>query len=261
MSNEAGSKVDQSIPTNVIFNEDCIAGMQKLPDEIVDLVITDPPFGIEFKAKRPNYNRTAARVLEGYQEVAVEDYLAFSKSWLGEVHRTLKPSGSAFVFSGWNNLKDILIALDDIGFETINHIIWKYQFGVATKRKFVTSHYHCLFVAKDDSVRNFYANARFKPDERTAEGRSKRYRDMEDVWEIKREYWTGEFKTPTKLPSELVKKIIEYASKENDLVLDPFIGSGQVAVVAKLCSRKYLGFEIVKEYFQFADQRLNSDLM
>lgn len=247
-------------PQNQIFNEDCIAGMRKLPADIVDLVITDPPFGIEFKAKRPNYNRTAGRVLEGYNEVPASEYLEFSKSWLMEVHRLLKPSGSAFIFSGWNNLKDILIALDEIGFETINHIIWKYQFGVATKRKFVTSHYHCLFVAKNDGERAFYPNSRFTQDQRTLDGGSARYRDMEDVWEIKREYWTGDIKTPTKLPSELVRKALDYASKDGDLVLDPFLGSGQVAVIANELNRKYLGFEIVPDYFEFAAKRLNSGL-
>jgi len=60
-----------------------------------------------------------------------------------------------FVFSGWTNLKDILNALDEVGFITINHIIWKYQFGVLTKRKFVTSHYHILFVAKDEEKYKF----------------------------------------------------------------------------------------------------------
>ena len=242
----------------MVFNEDCLSGMQKLPLEVVDLVITDPPFGIDFKAKRANYNRLPGRVLEGYNEVAQEDYLRFSKAWLEEVQRVLKPSGSAFIFSGWNNLKEILIALDAVGLETINHVIWKYQFGVATKRKFVTSHYHCLFVAKNDKARVFYANSRFSQQDRTEEGKSARYQDMEDVWTISREYWTGDIKTPTKLPFELVKKILDYASVEGDLVLDPFIGSGQVAVVAQEFNRRYLGFEIVPEYFEFACQRLNT---
>lgn len=57
-----------------------------------------------------------------------------------EVHRVLNDSGRIYVFSGWNDLKEILMALDDLGFVTVNHIIWKYQFGVVIKRKFFTSH-------------------------------------------------------------------------------------------------------------------------
>ena len=73
---------------NQIFNEDCIAGMAaRIPDASVDLVITDPPFGIEFQAKKANYNRKGGRVLEGYNEVKGADYLAFTQGWLGEVRR------------------------------------------------------------------------------------------------------------------------------------------------------------------------------
>ena len=250
--------IDQAGHENRIFNEDCITGMRRLPSDIVDLVITDPPFGIDFKAKRPNYNRVSHRVLDGYSDISQMNYLEFTKSWLAEVQRVLKPSGSAFVFSGWNNLKDILNALSEVGLETINHVIWKYQFGVATKRRFVTSHYHCLFVAKDDKERVFHANSRFSPEDRTEDGKSARYRDMEDVWVIKREYWTGDIKTPTKLPRQLIEKILDYASLERDLVLDPFIGSGQVPVVAQEHNRRFLGYEIVPEYFEFAARRLKT---
>ena len=242
---------------NLIYNEDCIQGMRRIPSDVVDLVITDPPFGIEFKAKRPNYNRVADRVLEGYAEVPTGDYFEFSLTWLAEVKRVLRNSGSIFIFSGWNNLRDLLNAVHELELQTVNHIIWKYQFGVATKRKFVTSHYHCLFLAKDDKTRNFYLNSRFDGSEKTEDGKSLRYKDMEDVWTINREYWTGDIKTPTKLPYELVSKILNYASEENDLVMDPFLGSGQVAVVAQMLKRRYLGYEIVPEYFKFASTRLN----
>ena len=241
---------------DTIYNEDCIVGLQALPDECVDLVVTDPPFAIDFKAAKPNYNRTESRVLEGYNEVSAAEYLDFSRAWLEPVQRVLKASGSAFIFSGWNNLKDILIALDELGFIVVNHIIWKYQFGVVTKRRFVTSHYHCLFVAKDDSERLFYPDSRFTQADRTENNGSARYRDMEDVWVINREYWKDDIKTPTKLPAELIEKILSYTTLEGHVVLDPFLGSGQVAVVAQQMNRKYLGFEIVPAYFEFAKQRL-----
>ena len=66
-----------------------------------------------------------------------------------------------YIFSGWNNLKDILIAIDNVGLTVINHIIWKYQFGVVTKNKFVTSHYHCLYVCKNPKKRKFYSFSRY----------------------------------------------------------------------------------------------------
>jgi len=225
----------------------------------VDLIITDPPFAIGFRAEKSNYNRRQDRVIEGYNEIEVDKYLDFSIEWIRESYRILKPSGSAFIFSGWNNLKDILIAIDKCGFITVNHIIWKYQFGVVCKRRFVTSHYHCLFLCKDDKKRKFNNNARYNKDDKTNNGRSLRYRDMEDVWYIKREYWRGNKKTPTKLPTEIIEKILMYVSEPNDIVFDPFLGSGQVAIVSKTHNRKYIGFEIVKEYYDFALSRLSNN--
>ena len=245
---------------NKIYNKDCIIGMKTIPDETIDLVVTDPPFAINFKAKKANYNRTASRVLSGYNEINVEDYYKFTNNWMRQVKRILKKSGSMYVFSGWNNLKDILTALDVNGFTTINHIIWKYQFGVVTAKKFVTSHYHCLFVCKNDKMRKFFPYSRFKKNAKTSDGKSLHYRDKEDVWIIKREYWTGDDKTPTKLPAEIIKKILQYSSEKNDLILDPFLGSGQVAVISKMLGRKYLGFEIIKSYYDFAYERLEKNV-
>ena len=234
--------------------------MKTIPDETIDLVVTDPPFAINFKAKKANYNRTASRVLSGYNEINVEDYYKFTNNWMLQVKRVLKKSGSMYVFSGWNNLKDILTALDVNGFTTINHIIWKYQFGVVTAKKFVTSHYHCLFVCKNDKMRKFFPYSRFKKNAKTSDGKSLHYQDKEDVWIIKREYWTGDDKTPTKLPAEIIKKILQYSSEKNDLILDPFLGSGQVAVISKMLGRKYLGFEIIKSYYDFAYKRLEKNV-
>jgi len=245
--------------TDKIYNADCVAGMRRLPDGAVDLVITDPPFAIDFKAQRSNYNRTASRVMDGYNEIPASQYADFTQAWMREVYRVVKPTGSVFVFSGWNNLKDILIAADDIGFVTVNHIVWKYQFGVACRRRFVTSHYHCIFLCKDDAKRKFFPNARFDKSAKAENGGSLRYRDLEDVWTIKREYWHGDKKTPTKLPAEVVEKILAYTSEEGDLVLDPFLGSGQVAVVSKMRKRRYTGFEIVEDYYAFAKERLDKN--
>jgi len=248
-----------SYQINEIYLGDSLILMQEIPDNCIDLVITDPPFAIEFKASRANYNRIANRVMEGYNEITAEQYPHFTTKWINEVYRILKDSGSMYVFSGWNNLKDILNALDEAGFITVNHLIWKYQFGVVTRRRFVSSHYHCLYVCKDDKKRKFFPFSRYLPEERgLASGESLHYRDKEDVWEIKREYWHGKIKTPTKLPSELVAKILQYSSREGDLIFDPFLGSGQIAVVAQSMGRRYLGFEIVEEYYNFAKQRLKA---
>lgn len=221
---------------DTLYEGDAISLLPELPGGTIDLIITDPPFAIDFKAKRLNYNRSGSNVLEGYREVPEEEYREFTQRWIGEAARVLSPAGSMYIFSGWNRLRDILEGIDSAGLSTINHLIWKYQFGVFTKKKYVTSHYHILFVVKDPKRYTFNKVDHYP----------------EDVWVINREYWKGRKKTPTKLPSELVRKILAYSSNPGDLVLDPFLGSGTVAAVARAEGRHFLGFEVVPEYCAFA---------
>jgi site-specific DNA-methyltransferase (adenine-specific) len=221
---------------DTLFEGDALTLLPQIPEGSIDLIVTDPPFAIEFKAQRLNYNRKGSNVLEGYQEVPVAEYGEFTRTWIREASRVLSPTGSMYIFSGWNRLRDILEGIDDAGLTTVNHLIWKYQFGVFTKKKYVTSHYHILFVVKDPKHYTFNKIDHYP----------------EDVWVINREYWKGKKKTPTKLPSELVKKILLYSSNPGDLVLDPFLGSGTVAAVAHQEGRHFLGFEVVPEYCDFA---------
>jgi site-specific DNA-methyltransferase (adenine-specific) len=225
---------------NTIYLGDALELMPGISDGVIDLVITDPPFAIDFKAQRENYNRTGSNVMEGYREVSESFYPEFTRRWMKEAARVLSPDGSMYVFSGWNRLRDILESLDEAGFTTINHIIWKYQFGVFTKKKYVTSHYHILYVVKNPARYTFNKIDHYP----------------EDVWVINREYWKGKKKTPTKLPHEIIKKILMYSSNPGDLVFDPFLGSGTVAIEAKKEGRRFLGFEIVPEYFTFAKERI-----
>jgi site-specific DNA-methyltransferase (adenine-specific) len=113
-------------------------------------------------------------------------------------------------------------------------------------------------VCKNDRKRLFYPFGRYDKESRSENSRSLHYRDKEDVWVIKREYWNGDRKTPTKLPAELIRKILLYSSKDGDVVLDPFLGSGQVAVVSKMLNRQYIGFEICEGYFKFAKERIDT---
>lgn len=226
---------------DTIYEGNALALMPGIPDGAIDLIVTDPPFAIDFKAHRLNYNRKGSNVIEGYREVLAEDYGEFTRSWMSEAARVLAPSGSMYIFSGWNRLRDILEGIDAAGLTTINHLIWKYQFGVFTKKKYVTSHYHILFVAKDPKHYTF----------------NKLDHYPEDVWVINREYWKGRMKTPTKLPRELVRKILLYSSNGGDLVFDPFLGSGTVAVVAQQEGRHFLGFELVPDYCTFARECLD----
>jgi len=195
-------------------------------DDRADLVFADPPFGIEFKGNLETYHRTPDAL--SYVEVPTEEYPSFIQSLLGWSHNVLKSSGSMWLLSGWNNLGTVLDAVDRAGFHVLNHCIWKYQFGVFTKRRFTTSHYHLLLLVKDpdDYVFN-------KPEHYA-----------EDVWYIKRPYRHGVKTAGNELPDELVEKCINTSSNRGDLVIDPVLGSGTTMRTCLRMSRRCIGIEI-----------------
>ncbi|MFW9807064.1 MAG: DNA methyltransferase [Candidatus Thorarchaeota archaeon] len=207
--------------------EDCIEGMKLLPAKSIDLIIADPPFGIDFDGKSGVYNRDEKLVIEGYEETN-ESYHDFTSKWIAELPRIMKSKSSAYVFSGWTNLDAILEGARNAGLVTLNHLIWYYPFGVYTKKRFVTSHYHIVLLVKNPG-KYFFNKIENYP---------------EDVWSVKRKYRTGLAKNATTLPLEVVSKCIDYSSKPGDIVLDPFMGNGTTAVAAKMNFRRFIGFEI-----------------
>jgi len=195
-------------------------------DEKADLIFADPPFGIGFTGNLETYHRTPDAL--SYVEVPRADYTGFIQSLLDWSSDMLKDSGSMWLLSGWNNLGAVLNAVDNSGFHVINHCIWRYQFGVYTRRRFTTSHYHLLLLVKDEDDYTFN-----KPEHYA-----------EDVWHIKRPYHHGEKTAGNELPEELVEKCIHTSSNGGDLVVDPVLGSGTTMKVCLRMGRRCLGIEI-----------------
>jgi len=234
----------------VLYNEDCITGAQShLQDNSVDLIITDPPYGIRGDTLHQHYNRQEHHVIPGYVEIDENEYAAFSLSWVKEAERVLRPGGSIYIVSGYTNLYHILHALKQTSLKEINHIIWKYNFGVFTKRKYVSSHYHILFYEKPGGIRTFNAESRYGFSEKTDNGRSPNTRDREDVWVINREYKPRQQKNKNELPIELLVKMFQFSSNGGDLVCDLFLGGFSTVKVAIGLNRRLIGFEVSEEIF------------
>lgn len=237
-----------------IYNENCITGAKsKFEDKCVDLAICDPPFGINQEKIQKQYNRDNKEVIKGYVEVSSdpEKYYDFTKQWLEELVRILKPNGSAYIVSSWTNYHIVRNVIDDLGLFLINEIIWKYNFGVFTKRKFVTSHYPIAFIKKNKKSRHIFNNScRYSRSDRENK-RSLQYKDMQDVWDIKREYVPKEEKNANKLPRELVRKMVQYSSNEEDVVCDFFLGNFTTVDACLSLNRTPCGFEINKESYDF----------
>ncbi|HQC35266.1 MAG TPA: site-specific DNA-methyltransferase [Methanoculleus sp.] len=236
---------------NTFYNGDCISGAgAHIPNDSIDLIITDPPYGINGDRLHRHYNRDERFVIDGYVEVAAADYGEFSRRWIAEAERILRPGGSIYIISGYTNLYHILHALRGTGLREVNHIIWRYNFGVYTSRKYISSHYHILFYEKPGGERTFNLESRYGALERGPDNRSPNYSDREDVWCINRDYKPGRAKNKNELPAELLTKMIQYSSSEGDLVCDMFLGGFSTAKAAIGLNRRVTGFEVSEEIFE-----------
>lgn len=232
-----------------IWNLDCIQNAYKIEDNSIDLIICDPPFGINENKFDKHYNRKDTNVLEGYVE-APSDYDKFTLDWMTQASRILKDSGSMYIVSGWTNLSAFYKAIEKIGLVEINHIIWKYNFGVNTTKKYVSSHYHIFYLCKNPNKRIFNTNSRFTQVDKI-EGKSALYNDLEDVWMINKEYRPGQIKNVNKLPNKIVEKMIQYSSNEGETVCDFFMGNFTTAECALRLGRKVKGFELNPESYNY----------
>lgn len=228
-------------PNFKVYNQDCVSGMQQhIQSNSVDLVFTDPPYGINGDELDVHYHRDESNVVPGYVDVPISKYADFSKSWIKECERVLRPGGSIYIVSGYTNLHHVLNALHETTMQEINHIIAKYSFGVSTKNKYVSSHYHILFWQKPDKgaqKRTFNSNWKYS-DQKDS------YHDRRSVQDMQRDYKPGKIKNKNQLSEEFITKFIMYSSNRGDTVLDCFGGGLTTGRVSLRWGRKFIGFEM-----------------
>lgn len=218
---------------------------EHVADESVDLVFTDPPYGIDGDELDVHYHRDESKVVPGYIDVPLSQYAQFSLDWIKECERVLRPGGSMYIVSGYTNLHHVLNALHSTSLVEINHIIAQYSFGVSTKNKFVSSHYHVLFWAKPDrgqKKRTFNSNWKFT-DQKDS------YHDRLTVQNMPRDYKPGQVRNKNQLSEEFIEKFIKYSSNRGDTVLDCFGGGLTTGRTALRWGRNFVGFELNKNAY------------
>ena len=232
--------------THRVYNQSCIEGMREhVADESVDLVFTDPPYGIDGDELDVHYNRDESKVVAGYVDVPLSQYAQFSLDWIRECERVLRPGGSMYIVSGYTNLHHILNALHSTSLVEINHVIAQYSFGVSTKNKFVSSHYHVLFWAKPDrgqKKRTFNSNWKYT-DQKDS------YHDRLTVQNMPRDYKPGQVRNKNQLSEDFIEKFIKYSSNRGDTVLDCFGGGLTTGRTALRWGRNFVGFELNKNAY------------
>lgn len=238
-----------------IYNQSCITGMREhIDDNSIDLIFTDPPYGIKGDKLHIHYHRDESNVVPGYIDVPLEQYAKFSKDWISECARVLRPGGSIYIVSGYTNLHHILNSLHDTELIEINHLIAKYNFGVSTKNKYVSSHYHVLFWQKPNKgkqKRTFNSNWKYT-DQKDS------YHDRLSVQDMPRDYKPGQIKNKNQLSEDFISKFILYSSNRGDTVLDCFSGSFTTGRVSLRWGRKFIGFEMNKNAYDIFGPTLES---
>lgn len=224
-----------------VYNQSCIDGMKEhVVNNSIDLIFTDPPYGIDGDGLDVHYHRDESNVVPGYIDVPLSQYAKFSHEWINQCERVLRPGGSIYIVSGYTNLHHILNALHATKLQEVNHIIAKYSFGVNTTKKWVSSHYHVLFWQKKDKGQNKRTfNAMYK-----WQDNKDSYNDRLTVQDMPRDYKPGQVKNKNQLSEDFIEKFIMYSSNRGDTVLDCFSGGFTTARTALRYGRNFVGFEL-----------------
>ena len=197
-----------------------------------DLIITDPPFGINFSGKNGNYHRNVNNVVDGYVEWSVKEYGKKITQLLECIHKNLQENGQALIFSGWNNSN---IIHDEIrrfsGITLRGKLYWAYNFAPACKKRPAHNIYEIYWITKGEEW--YYNN-------RCSTQHCKKGEPNLTLLNFKRDYKMNMPKYPTRLPFRLLQSLLEHFSKEGDLIFDPLAGSGILGVVAHMLKRNFV---------------------
>jgi adenine-specific DNA-methyltransferase len=255
-------KPDHRFPVDRIALGDCRELLASIPTMSVDLVVSSPPYnlGKEYESK-----------------VALEKYLSEQEKVLAECCRVLKPTGSIFWQVGAFADSGLLVPLDvrffpmleRLGMIPRNRIIWARQHGLHASRKFSCRHETILWFTKGgdykfhlDTIRvpqKWQNKKHFRGDRRGELSCNPDGKNPGDIWMFRNVKHNHEEQTihPCQFPEDMIARIVLSTTDEGDVVLDPYMGTGTVAVVAKDHNRHFIGAELDPEYHKAATQRLS----
>lgn len=232
-----------------ILQGEAIEKLKDLRNESVDLVIADPPYNLN-----KDYGNKSDRK-------SFDEYINFTKDWTKEVTRILKPTGTIYVFMGFRFISYLYQILEkDNSLLFNNWICWFYTQGIGKKKGFSPRHDDILMFTKS---RDFTFNL---DDVRVPQKYYRSINNMRganpgDVWEFSHIHYCQENRQnhPTQKPEGLMERMILASSNENDLVVDPFSGSGTTLRVCQQLNRHCIGIELNEIYVEMTKKRLAED--
>lgn len=232
-----------------IITGDAVDELPKIKSSSVDLVIADPPYNLG-KDYGNNHD------IKGFNE-----YLTFSRTWLAEAHRILKPTGTLYVFMGFRFISYLYDILDrELQMFFSNWIVWHYTQGMGKTKGFSPRHDDILMF-KQGKKAKFNLDAVRIPQKYYRDRNNMRGANPGDVWEFSHvHYCNGNRQNhPTQKPEGLIERMVLASSDENDLVVDPFSGSGTTLRVCQQLKRRVIGIEINPDYVAMTQGRLSAE--
>lgn len=246
---------------NTIINGDCIEQMKKLPDECIDLIFADPPYNMQLgtELSRPDHTSVDAVNDHWDQFESMESYDNFTFAWMKEAKRILKPNGAIWVIGSYHNIFRVGYILQNLGFWILNDIVWVKNNPMPNFRgtRFTNAHETLIWAGKTKE-----SHYTFNYDTMKKLNGGKQMRS--DWWlniclgpeRVKGE--DGKKLHSTQKPEDLLQRIILSSTKEGDVILDPFFGSGTTGAVAKLLNRNFIGIEKEETYIRGAKARIEA---
>lgn len=209
-----------------------IKDMNDWKDVNADLIITDPPFGIDFNGKPTNYHRNVKNVVDGYVEWGVSEYGEKIENLLKCIKENLKDNGQALIFSGWNNSNIIHNRIMQFkGLTLRGKLYWVYNFAPVCRKKPSHNVYEIYWVTKSD---------RWTFHNRCNTEHCRGGEPNLTTLNFKRDYKVNMPKYPTRLPFKLLQCILEHFSNKGDLIFDPLCGSGMIGIVSYIMGRDFI---------------------
>ena len=237
---------------------DCIELMARLPDASVDLVFADPPYNLQLGGEllRPNHSRVDGVEEEWDRFDGFADYDRFTRDWLGEARRLLKPDGALWVIGSYHNIYRVGAILQDLGFWLLNDIVWRKTNPMPNfrGRRFTNAHETLLWCARSQETRYTFNYEAMKALNDELQMRSDWLLPLCGGPErLKRD---GKKAHPTQKPEALLHRVLLASTRPGDTVLDPFFGTGTTGAVAKRLGRRFIGIEREEEYAAIAKERI-----
>jgi modification methylase len=241
---------------------DCVAEMTKLPAQSVDLVFADPPYNLQLQGdlKRPDDSRVDAVNDDWDKFSSFSVYDDFTRAWLMACRRVMKPSATLWVIGSYHNIFRVGTVLQDLGFWILNDIVWRKSNPMPNfrGRRFTNAHETLIWAARDAAKRNYTFNYEaLKAGNEDVQMRSDWFIPL-CTGEERLKGRDGKKLHPTQKPEALLARVLLAASRPDDLVLDPFCGSGTTGAVARRLRRRFIGFEREAGYAAAAEQRIGA---